>query len=246
MDIMATITGGAAQDSFEPSLTFKFDKVHFYLASGNAAEDPLHITQPGTASSSNTQANILPLLGLKASVQAARASSLIGLGLSLGGFLSTGLYINNKTQRSPQVLIQLKYGTLLIDVHEQDAEPSATVIDVRRIEDLARIAERQNTMILHMAFNDMDCYLVQGNGMNYRYVVGNEKRGIAKMQEPIHMDIRDYMLSNHAKRIIDVEPPSEVILMDTAHTDRQQPIAWPAEKVVMHYSMKISKDHFEN
>jgi hypothetical protein len=54
------------------------------------------------------------------------------------------------------------------------------------------------------------------------------------------------MLSNHATRIIDVEPPSEVILMDTVRTDGQQTITWPAEKVVMRYSMKISKDHFEN
>lgn len=102
-------------------------------------------------------------------------------------------------------------------------------------------------MILHMAFNDMDCYLVQGNGINYRYMVGSEKRDIAEVQEPIHMDIRDYMLSNHAKRIIDVEPPSEVILMDTVHTDgHPTPIARPAEKVVMRYSMNISKDQFKS
>lgn len=247
VDVMATIAGGTIQESFEPSLAFKFDDVHFYLASGNEAEDTLHITQPGSSSSSNMQANILPLLGLKPSVQTARANALIGLGLSLGGFLSSGLYIYNKTQQSPQALIQLKYGTLLMDVHEQAAEPLAPAIDVHRIEDLARIAERQNTMILHMAFNYMDYYLVQGNGMTYRYVVGSEKRDAATVEEPIHMDIRAYMLSNHAKRIIDVEPPSEVLLMDTAYTNRHQPpVTMTAEKVVMRYSMKISKDHFEN
>jgi hypothetical protein len=245
--VMASSAGGEIQDSFEPSLSFKFDKVHFYLASGDAVEDPLHITQQGSVSSSDTQANILPLLGLKPSVQTARANALIGLGLSLGGFLSTGLYIYNKTQQSPQALIQLKYGALLMDIHEQAAEPLERAIDVHRIEDLARIAERQNTMILHMAFNYMDYYLVQGNGLTYRYVVGSEKRDIATVEAPIHMDIRDYMLSNHAKRIIDVEPPSEVILMDTAYTERDQTSTdWPAEKVVMRYSMKISKDYYES
>jgi signal peptidase I len=245
-DVVATISGNKVQESFEPSLSFKFDEVHFYLASDNAqGNDPLHITKQGSVSSSNTQANILLLFGWKLSIQAMRAGALIGLGLALGPFLSIGLHIYNKAQKSQQALIQLKYGALLMDVHEHVVEPLSPAIDVRRIDDLARIAERQNTMILHMVFNYMDYYLVQGNGMTYRYVVGNiSQRDNIAMEEPAYRDIRDYMLSNNAKGFVDADPAREVIVMDSGFTDgNETQIVQPAEKVVMRYSINISRSH---
>jgi hypothetical protein len=185
------------------------------------------------------------LFGWKPSVQAMRASALIGLGLTLGPFLSIGLHIYNKAQKSQQALIQLKYGALLMDVHERVVEPLSPAIDVRRIDDLARIAERQNTMILHMVFNYMDYYLVQGNGMTYRYVVGNtSRRDNVVVEEPTHRDIRDYILSNNAKRFVDADPSREVIVMDSDFTNgNQTQIAQPDEKVVMRYSINISRSH---
>jgi len=243
VDVMAKIAGNDVQDSFEPSLSFKFDEVHFYLATVNAQENPLHSIKQGSSSSSNTQANILPLLGLKPSVQAMRASALIGLGLTLGPLLSIVLHIYNKTQQSQQALIQLKYGALLMDVHERVVEPLSTAIDVHRIEDLARIAERQNTMILHMALNYVDYYLVQGNGMTYRYTVGNNNhRDNVVIDEPVHRDIRDYMLSHNVNRIIDTESNCEIILPDEISTKRNIiHNSQPVEKVMLSYSINISK-----
>jgi len=167
---------------------------------------------------------------------------LIGLGLSLGGLLSIGWYIYNKAQQSQQALIQLRYGALLMDVHERVIEPLAPAIDVRKIDDLAKIAERQNTMILHMSLNLMDYYLVQGNGMTYRYVVGNNRREAIAVQEPVHNEILHYMLDDHAKTIIDVEPPSEVILRETFDPNRNkiQKTESP-EKVMFRYSMNVTK-----
>jgi len=242
VNVMATIAGNAIQDSFEPSLAFKFDDVHFYLAADKVQGDPLHSTKPGSISNSNMQANTVPLLGWQPSVQTMRASALIGLGLTLGGFLSIGLFIYNKAQQSQQALIQLRYGTLLMDVHEQVVEPLAPTIDVHRIEDLARIAERQNTMILHMTFNYMDYYLVQGNGMTYRYVVGNHSERVSVVaEEPVHRDLRDYMLNHNVNRI-DTESNCEVIMPDVVNTygdiiHNSQ----PAEKVMLTYSINIGK-----
>ena len=243
VDVMAKIAGNEVQDSFEPSLSFKFDEVHFYLAKSDAQENPLHSTKQGSSSSTSTQANILPLLGWKPSVQAMRASALIGLGLTLGPFLSIALHFYNKTQQSQQALIQLKYGALLMDVHERVVEPLSPAIDVRRIDDLARIAERQNTMILHMTLNYVDYYLVQGNGMTYRYVVGNNSRkDNVVVEEPAHRDIRDYMLSHNVNRIIDSESNCEVILPEAINTGRDMLTnTKPAEKVMFRYSINIGK-----
>jgi signal peptidase I len=243
IDIMATIAGNEVQDSFEPSLSFKFDEVHFYLATSNTQDNLLHSTKQGFSSNPNTQANIVSLLGWKPSVQAMRASALIGLGLTLGPFLSIALHFYNKAQQSQQALIQLKYRDLLMDVHEQIPEPLSTTIDVHRIDDLARIAERQNTMILHMSLNYVDYYLVQGNGMTYRYAVDNNShRSNVVDEEPAYRDIRDYMLSRNINGIIDTEPECEVILSDDVNTKRNIiNNLQPAEKVMLSCSINIGK-----
>ncbi|MFZ1041111.1 MAG: hypothetical protein WCA79_08655 [Anaerolineales bacterium] len=64
----------------------------------------------------------------------------------------------------------MRYGTLLMDVCERSLGTALPVIDVISIDDLAKLAERQNTMILHMKLDFVHCYLVQSDGAIYRYV----------------------------------------------------------------------------
>ena len=52
------------------------------------------------------------------------------------------------------------------------------MIDVTSMDDLAKLAERQGTMILHMTINFLHYYLVQNNGTTYRYVISTGKKGI--------------------------------------------------------------------
>ena len=126
-----------------------------------------------------------------------------------------------------------------MDVHERVIGPLASTIDVRNMEDLAKIAEQQNTMILHTTFNYMDYYLVQGNGMTYRYGISSGKRDIIEVEKPLYQDIRNYMRTSHAKI---AEPVNEVISMDTLDTHEiETPSAEPAEKTMLRYSGNINK-----
>ncbi len=45
------------------------------------------------------------------------------------------------------------------------------LVDVTTIDDLAKLAERQNAMILHMMRDYLHYYHVQCNGTTYRYVI---------------------------------------------------------------------------
>jgi hypothetical protein len=47
-------------------------------------------------------------------------------------------------------------------------------MEVASIDDLARLAERQNAMILHLAGKPEPTYFVQIEGMTYRYVTGKD------------------------------------------------------------------------
>jgi hypothetical protein len=49
------------------------------------------------------------------------------------------------------------------------------LIDVTAIADLARLAERQNCMILHMTRGRLHLYFVQSEGTTYRFVSGETR-----------------------------------------------------------------------
>jgi len=151
----------------------------------------------------------LPLLGWKPTVQMMRGIALIGLGLSLGGFLGIGWYMYTMAYQSQEALIRLTYGSLIMDVHERSLDPSSPVIDVGTIDDLARMAERQNTMILHMTVNFLNYYLVQSSGTTYRYVTNPSKHRVVKVEASGH-EITDYMTNSESNANC-AEPVREVL-----------------------------------
>ena len=178
VELTGKIAGNQISDTFDPSLVFKFDKAHFYLAANNTQADPLRTSKESMAGGSGLQPNTLSVFGLQPSVWSIRLISLVGLALSLTGLFIAGMNIYNAAQQSQELLIKLKYGSMLVDVYEKSLEPTSTLIDVTSMDDLAKLAERQGTMILHMTLNFLHYYLVQNNGTTYRYVISAGKKGI--------------------------------------------------------------------
>jgi signal peptidase I len=178
VELTGKIAGNQVSDTFTPSLVFEFDKTHFYLNVEDAQTDPLHSVKQGMAGSSVLQANTFSVLGLQPTVWSIRLISLLGFALSVTGLLLAGMNIYGLAQQSEISLIKLKYGAMLVDVYEQNLAPTSSVIDVTSMDNLAKLAERQGTMILHMILNFLHYYLVQNNGTTYRYVVSAGKKGI--------------------------------------------------------------------
>ena len=96
-----------------------------------------------------------------------------------------------------------------MDVYERSLDPSSPVIDVGTIDDLARMAERQNTMILHMTVNFLNYYLVQSNGTTYRYVTNPSKHRAVQVEASGH-EITDDMTSSESGANC-AEPVREVL-----------------------------------
>jgi hypothetical protein len=109
---------------------------------------------------------------------------LLGLALSLSGLAFVGLRILGATQKSPEALIHLKYGGLLVNVYERNLTPASMLVEVTNIDELAKLAERHNTVILHMALDFIHSYIVQCNGLTYRYVFSTGRRGMGEIEPP--------------------------------------------------------------
>lgn len=253
--VTANAAGKEIKDSFDPTLVFKFDEVHFYLAPNSAQEDPLRFSKPGMAGSAETQANTFSILGLEPTVQTTRVVAMLGFGFFLFSLLAVGWYIFNTARQSEEALIRLRYGALLVDVYERSLDPASPVIDVTSIDDLAKLAERQNTMILHMTLNFLHYYLVQSNGATYRYVISTGKSGSAEVEpaqkktlkyliSPDESGVNDaaatrqeifgYMLSKDEDYVANTEPDRDEILgyvLSTAKNDPPKPE--PAHKEIL-------------
>ena len=163
------------RDMFEPHLVFKFDKLHFYLTHDSTQLDPLYYAKKGSANRMGEKDNILPLLGLEFKVMDVRIVSVLGLCLALAGALLLGRSLYNTAKDSQDALIRIRYGSLLADIYDRGLENLSPIIEVTTIDDLAKIAERQNTMILHTMRDSLHFYFAQSAGTTYRYVISDAK-----------------------------------------------------------------------
>lgn len=211
--VTGNIAGQAVTDTFVPKLTFRFDDVHFYLDSIDKSADAFIFTKVGVNNSIlSTESNRVSFLGLAPTVLGLRVFSIIGLFFSLGGFGIVAAVIYSISQKDPDFLRHLKYGNLLVDVQSSSFEPTSPIADVDSMSTLAKLAERHNTMILHVARPLLHDYLVQTTQVTYRYsinrVTGNamsyEKQYHHKPQyaqgdtQPVMAQQQDSVYAEHA------------------------------------------------
>ncbi len=201
----ANAAGNQISDSFEPRLVFKFDEVHFFLSTPKGQDNPLNLSKQSSADNSNLEASTLSLLGWKPIIGTVRLIALLGLAFSLSGLLITSSSIFMTARQSQEALIRLRYGPLLVNVYERDFAPAAMFIDVTTIGELAKLAERHSTVILHMTFNFLHCYLVQCNGITYRYVFSTGKRGPAEIETP-RQEIVGHSINVNENNIAQAQP----------------------------------------
>ena len=190
--LTANATGNQIVDSFEPKLVFRFDEVHFSLSVPKGQEDPLYSSSQSSAENANLEPNTLSLLGWQPKIRAIRVIALLGLAFSLGGLVFVASRIFGATRQSQEALIRLKYGGLLVNVYERNLTPASMLVDVTNIDELAKLAERHNTVILHMALNFIHYYMVQCNGLTYRYVCSTGRRGVPEI-EPSSQQVINYV-----------------------------------------------------
>ena len=153
-------------------MNLSFDSLHFYLPGASSIADPLKFTKSGALANPGMVDNITQLRGLNLKVGGLRGVATIGLAIGLVGLLVLGLYFIVVSKYNQETVIHIKNGAVIMDVYTQGLQVVSPVIDVTRMEDLVKLAERQNGMILHLPDKHANYYILQLNGTTYRYVTG--------------------------------------------------------------------------
>jgi len=81
-------------------------------------------------------------------------------------------YTQSRTSKSPQAIAQMKYNVMVIDVQNTGAAKASQIVDVNSMDDLAKLAERFNAVILHETRKDGHVYIVHAEGTTYRFSSG--------------------------------------------------------------------------
>ena len=171
--ISGTLDTKPIVDTFNSSLIFKFDDVHFHLEASSEQEDPLHTTKSGVINTTDQRPTTLSIAGWEISIQTLRMLSLLGLAISLSSLLLLSWFFFNSKLHGQADKIRMKYRPLLMEVHRINLQPDSPIVDVASMDDLAKLAERQSTMIMHMDVNYLHYYTVQSDGVTYRYVISS-------------------------------------------------------------------------
>jgi signal peptidase I len=163
--------GRPFEDTFQPRMTFQFDRAQAQLLRGDPETDPLRPVEEGVLEGSRVEANSIPLFGWKIDVPSARWVSVVGLLLAAAGLGTFGLVVMNASRANRAALVDLKYGPLLVGVGRGGDPSGGRLVDVRSIDDLARLAQHHGLMILHRESPDGHWYYVQDGATIYRYVL---------------------------------------------------------------------------
>lgn len=169
--VQGSLQNVALTDSFNAPLTFQMDKVHAFVTRDANKTDPFTVTQEGMIANPVIAPNTLSILGMKLPVRTARILSVIGLAVSLTGLLGLAELISRTSKRSKEMLVRMKYGSTMVDVSPRTRLTNRPAMDVNDIDDLARLAERSNSVILHQKEGGLHTYLVEGEKTTYRYIL---------------------------------------------------------------------------
>jgi len=171
--LLGTVAGRGVDDWFAPPLEFTLVPTELSLADAPSVAGPadpsLTPSQPGTVTRTLLVPAQVSLLAYRLYVRTARrvavGGGLVAVLLAVGGF---ALYRVHRADVEP-VQIQRQYRYRLIDIRHPPSGPGTIVVDVAGIRALARLAQRNDSFILHHSDRTQHTYFVDAGPTIYRY-----------------------------------------------------------------------------
>ena len=164
------VGGTAVKDAFAPPLQLALDRYKLTLPPAGATPDgELQRAQDGPATKRPVP-NTLSVLGVTMQVQSARRLATVLGVAALAGALGIGLlFLRGLRKADEPARIRARFGHLIVEIaapRRRFAEHDAVMAS---FEDLVRVSDRHGRMILHAREGDRHVYLVEDDGVAYRY-----------------------------------------------------------------------------
>jgi hypothetical protein len=167
-----TVGGQAVKARFAPVLALRLNGSSLRLDTASpAGSEQTALVRSKRGYGQRSEPNELSLLGLRIEVATARALALLGGLGALAGAALLGWALTRRREGGEPEQIEARYGAWLVDVAPRP-RADAAMLDVTTMEGLVRLAERYERMILHEVFEGTHSFLVEDDGVVYRYRPG--------------------------------------------------------------------------
>jgi len=172
IEVAGEVDGKKLEERFAPALALRIDPIVLRLETNLPGDqNATSLIRKEAGSGTRAEPNRVALLGLGLSVENARRLSIVGGLLALLGALAVGLPLLRRQRGDEAGEIEATYSEWLVDVAPRH-RPREVVRDVTTMEGLARLAERYDRMILHEQRDGLHYYVVEEDGVAYRYQMG--------------------------------------------------------------------------
>ncbi len=174
IEFHGTVAGQPVADTFAPRLEFLIDDFQLQLAPtlasspGEKPIDSLNPTSGGLVTVEGTAPKRFSVFGLGVGVVPLRIVCLGLELLALAGLLVVGVSRLRAARSGEAALIQARFGRWLVPVRGP-ATAGGRTVDVESFDSLARLATHYGQVILHEDRNGSHLYLVEEEGVTYRY-----------------------------------------------------------------------------
>ncbi len=168
VNISGKVASRPLNDTFAPQLSFKYDRLNFSVIRADPESDPFTVSQQGVLRELTKKPNSMEILGLDLFIWQLRLLSVMGLIISLIGFRISTVRLQSIAEYLPETYIRIKYGSIIVDIQDSSLE-SSDAMNVNSIDDLAKLAEKYNAMILHEVHGISHVYYIQTGNLGYRF-----------------------------------------------------------------------------
>ena len=175
MLVLGTSGNTGWQDTFTPSMNFQLDETQLRLT----GDTKLAQSQKGTLNVGRSEPNTLALLSLHPRVQDTRIGAAIAFIVATVGALAVLIFV---PRSDPATRIQSRYSELLVSATHVQHMPG-TIIDVMSIDDLVKLAEKDNRTVLHTIDVGGHHYYVQSEEGLYRFSLNTSNPPIDMQQD---------------------------------------------------------------
>ena len=169
LKVNGELSGHALDVTFDSGLTFMYDHIHFYVQQSEETDNSLSFTETGSIKSVRNEANSVVFLGRQLAVPLLRWIAIIGLVTSLTVFVVLGSRLQALSRSNQAQFFRVKYDSLIVDINDTALIDSSSSVEVKSIDALAKLAERFNTVILHVDAGHLNHYIVQAGGSTYQF-----------------------------------------------------------------------------
>jgi hypothetical protein len=173
--VLGTSGSTGWQDTFAPSMNFQLDETQLRLT----GDTKLAQSQKGTLNVGRSEPNTLTLLSLHPRVQDTRIGAAIAFIVATVGALAVFIFV---PRSDPATRIQSRYSELLVSAMHVQHMPG-TIIDVMSIDDLVKLAEKDNRTVLHTIDVGGHHYYVQSEEGLYRFSLNASNSPVDTQQD---------------------------------------------------------------